>query len=608
MGLRIAGGGKGMEQLWHSWQFRAVVSCLWAPTAAWVIAQPATARDLQLWRLNPATNQLEIRTERPVQPRAELVYNPTRLVIDLPGVVLGSPQMSQNYSGAIRQVRVAQFDPQTTRIVVEYAAGFTIDPQQVRFRGVTANNWLVQLPPPQQQTVSLPTLAPASSSSTPAITPTEPLQIRSWRADGTGFLVFADRPLSEESYTIRRPRRDRIEILLSNSELIRNFSPRRLELRRFGRDPIRAEIRAQSNRQVQITLDIDAQDADWQVIPRNDGFVIVPSTTGMTPPPPPRPSVIPAARAQTPITTIQRVDLGGRELLIQGDRTVFYSVGWEGNRYRIRLRQAQLDSNLRKPRVVTGSPLSNIEFRQEDHQTVSILLTPAPNFRILGPRPLSGESFVVQIQGVNDSPPSVPTPIDIPPTATTQPPPQAVPRGRFVVVVDPGHGASDPGAIGIGGIREKDIVLDISLQVSQFLQQQGVQVIMTRTTDIDLDLAPRVAIAERARANAFVSIHANAISLARPDVNGLETYFAPGRSSRLATAIHKSILSSLNIRDRGVRSARFYVIRNTSMDSALVETGFVTGAEDAANFQNPAWRTQMARAIAQGILNFLNGK
>ncbi|RMH63573.1 MAG: N-acetylmuramoyl-L-alanine amidase, partial [Cyanobacteria bacterium J003] len=604
MGLRIAGGGKGMEQPWHSWQFRAVVSCLWAPTAAWVMAQPATARDLQLWRLNPATNQLEIRTERAVQPRAELVYNPTRLVIDLPGVVLGSPPISQNYGGAIRQVRVAQFDPQTTRIVVEYAAGFTIDPQQVRFRGVTANNWLVQLPTPQQQPVSLPTPPPPSSPSTPSVPPTEPLQIRSWRADGIGFLVFADRPLAEGSYTIRRPWRDRMEILLSNSELIRNFSPRRLELRRFGGDRIRAEIRAQSNRQVQITLDIDAQDADWQVTPRHDGFVIVPSSTAITPPTAPprpqRPSVIPAASAQTPVTTIQRVDLGGRELLIQGDRTVFYSVGWEGNRYRIRLRQAQLDGNLREPRVVTGSPLSNIEFRQEDDQTVSILLTPAPNFRILGPRPLSAESFVVQIQGVNDSPTSAPTPIDIPPTTTTQPPSQPVPRGRFVVVIDPGHGGSDPGAIGIGGIREKDIVFDISLQVSQFLQQQGVQVIMTRTTDIDLDLAPRVAIAERARANAFVSIHANAISIARSDVSGLETYFAPGRSSRLAVAIHNSILSSLNIRDRGVRSARFYVIRNTSMDSALVETGFVTGAEDAANFQNPTWRTQMARAIAQG--------
>ncbi|HIK25484.1 MAG TPA: N-acetylmuramoyl-L-alanine amidase [Thermosynechococcus sp. M46_R2017_013] len=575
------------------------MSVLWAPTAALIMAQPASASRLQLWRLNPATNQLEIRTERGVQPRAELVYNPTRLVIDLPGVVLGSPQITQNYSGAIRQVRVAQFDPQTTRIVVEYAAGVTIDPQQVRFRGVTANNWLVQLPTPQQQTVSLPTPPPPS----PPVTPTEPLQMRSWRADGTGFLVLADRPLPEGSYTIRRLRRDRIEILLSNSELIRNFSPRRLELRRFGRDRVRAEIRAQSNRQVQISLDIDPQEADWQVSPHNDGFVIVPSTTAIAPipPSPQRPSVMPAANAQTPVTTIQRVDLGGRELLIQGDRTIFYSVGWEGDRYRIRLRQAQLGSQVREPYLATGSPLSNIEFRQEENQSVSILLTPAPNFRILGPRPLSAESFVVQIQGVNDSPTSAPTPIDVPPTATTQP----VPRGRLVVVIDPGHGGGDPGAIGIGGIREKDMVLEIGLQVAQFLQQQGVQVMMTRTTDIDLDLAPRVAIAEQARANAFVSIHANAISLARPDVNGLETYFAPGRSSRLASAIHNSILNSLNIRDRGVRAARFYVIRNTSMDSALVEIGFVTGAEDAANLRNPAWRTQMARAIAQGILNFL---
>ncbi|MFN4278919.1 N-acetylmuramoyl-L-alanine amidase [Thermosynechococcus sp.] len=593
-----------MDQPWRSWQSRAVVSFLWAPAAALVMAQPALASRLQLWRLNPATNQLEIRTERGVQPRAELVYNPTRLVIDLPGVVLGSPPITQNYSGAIRQVRVAQFDPQTTRIVVEYAAGFTIDPQQVRFRGVTANNWLVQLPPPQQQTVSLPTPPPPSPPNPPPVTPTEPLQMRSWRADATGFLVLADRPLPAGSYTLRRLRPDRLEILLSNSELIRNFGPRRLELRRFGRDRVRAEVRSQSNRQVQIILDIDPQEADWQITPRNDGFVIVPSTTAITPPPPQRPGVIPPASAQTPVTTIQRVDLGGRELLIQGDRTVFYNVGWEGNRYRIRLRQAQLDSQVREPYLATGSPLSRIEFRQEDNQTVSILLTPAPNFRILGPRPLSAESFVVQIQGVNDSAASAPTPIEIPPTATTQP----VPRGRFVVVIDPGHGGNDPGAVGIGGIREKDIVLDVGLQVAQFLQQQGIQVIMTRTADIELDLAPRVAIAERARANAFVSIHANAISLARPDVNGLETYFAPGRSSRLASAIHNSILNSLNIRDRGVRSARFYVIRNTSMDSTLVEIGFVTGAEDAANFQNPAWRTQMARAIAQGILNFLNGR
>ncbi|MCI3281386.1 N-acetylmuramoyl-L-alanine amidase [Synechococcus sp. PCC 6717] len=595
-----------MEKQWRFWQSQTVWSTLCGTAAAVVICQPAMASRLYLWRLNPTTNQLEIRTERAVQPRAELVYNPTRLVIDLPGVVLGSPQVSQNYSGAIRQVRVAQFDPQTTRIVVEYAAGYTIDPQQVRFRGVAANNWLVQLPQPQQQTSTPPAPTPAPAPTAPSPRTVTPLQVRSWQSDATGFMVMTDRPLPDGSYTLRRPRRNRIEILLSNSELIRNFNPRRLELRRFGRDRVRAEIRPQG-RQVLITLEINPQDGDWQITSRNDGFVISPTTTAISPPTPSRPSAIPAATAQTPLTTIQRIDLGGRELLIQGDRTVFYSVGWEGNSYRIRLRQAQL-GNIREPRLVPGSPLSDIQVRQEDNQTVTILLTPAPNFRILGPRALSAESFIVQLQGAGEPPPSATTPIQVPPTPTSQFPSQPVPRGRYVVVIDPGHGGSDAGAIGIGGIREKDIVIDISQQVAQFLQQQGVQVILTRTSDIDLELAPRVSMAERARANAFVSIHANAISMARPDVNGVETYYAPGKSSRLAAAIQNSILSSLNVRDRGVRAARFYVIRNTSMDAALVETGFVTGAEDAANLSNPAWRTQMAQAIARGILNFLQGR
>lgn len=592
-----------MEQQWRLWPSRTLWCVLGTTAAAVVICQPAMAGRLRLWRLNPTTNQLEILTERAVQPRAELVYNPTRLVIDLPGVVLGSPQVNQNYSGVIRQVRVAQFDPQTTRIVVEYALGYTIDPQQVRFRGIAANSWLVQLPQPQQL-VSPP---PTPAATLPALPPgaAGPLQVRNWQTNATGFVVMTDRPLPEGSYTLRRPRRNRIEILLSNSELIRGFNPRQLELRRFGRDLARAKIHPQGQH-VLISLDINPQDPNWQILPYNEGFVISPASP---PSPPQSPVTYPRGTPATPeptfLTTIQRIDLGGRELLIQGDRPVFYSVGWEGNTYRIRLRRAQL-GNIREPRLVPGSPLSAIQIRQDDNQTISILLTPAPNFRILGPRPLSAESFVVQLQGAGEPPPT--TPIQVPPIPASPPPSQPIPRGRYVVVIDPGHGGPDPGAVGIGGIREKDIVLDISRQVAQFLQQQGVQVLLTRTSDIDLELAPRVSMAERARANAFVSIHANAISLSRPDVNGLETYYAPGKSSRLASAIHNSILSSVNVRDRGVRAARFYVIRNTSMDAALVEVGFVTGAEDAANLSNPAWRTQMAQAIARGILNFLQGR
>jgi N-acetylmuramoyl-L-alanine amidase len=171
-------------------------------------------------------------------------------------------------------------------------------------------------------------------------------------------------------------------------------------------------------------------------------------------------------------------------------------------------------------------------------------------------------------------------------------------------VVDPGHGGPDPGAVGIGGLREKDIVLDISTQVASLLERQGVQAVLTRSNDIDLDLEPRVQMAEQAQATVFVSIHANSIDMSRPDVNGLETYYH-NSGADLARAIHSSVLEGTGMNDRGVRTARFYVLRRTSMPSVLVEVGFVTGRDDAARLSNPSYRSQMAAAIARGILQYI---
>ena len=213
------------------------------------------------------------------------------------------------------------------------------------------------------------------------------------------------------------------------------------------------------------------------------------------------------------------------------------------------------------------------------------------------------QANLLEQTGSIPTPPRQPTPV--PPTQPA--PPQnlpQVPRGRVVVVIDPGHGGRDPGAVGIGGLREKDAVFDMSRRVAQVLEQQGVTVIMTRSDDREVDLAPRVATAQRANANLFVSIHANAISMSRPDVNGLETYYYQ-TGAGLARAIHDSILRSTDMRDRGVRQANFYVIRNTSMPAVLVETGFVTGREDAARLSNPTSRTQIADAIARGILDYI---
>jgi N-acetylmuramoyl-L-alanine amidase len=182
-----------------------------------------------------------------------------------------------------------------------------------------------------------------------------------------------------------------------------------------------------------------------------------------------------------------------------------------------------------------------------------------------------------------------------------------VPRGRFRVVIDPGHGGPDPGAVGIDGLRETDVVLDVSLQVARLLQARGVQVLLTRTSEVDVDLPPRVSLANSSGADVFVSLHANALSMDRPDVNGIETfYFAGGRSQSLAEAIQQQLMAiSPGTPDRGARPGRFFVIRRTVMPSALAEMGFVTGEVDAPRLADPAYRRRLAQAVAAGILNYL---
>ncbi|MEO1300502.1 MAG: N-acetylmuramoyl-L-alanine amidase, partial [Cyanobacteria bacterium J06636_16] len=123
--------------------------------------------------------------------------------------------------------------------------------------------------------------------------------------------------------------------------------------------------------------------------------------------------------------------------------------------------------------------------------------------------------------------------------------------------------------------------------------------------DRTLDLEPRVNLANGANATIFVSIHANAISLSRPDVNGVETYYASDAGERLASIIHANILAEIDMGNRGVKQSRFYVLRFTDMPAALVEVGFVTGDQDAPRLADPEWREQMAQAIAGGILQYL---
>jgi N-acetylmuramoyl-L-alanine amidase len=182
-----------------------------------------------------------------------------------------------------------------------------------------------------------------------------------------------------------------------------------------------------------------------------------------------------------------------------------------------------------------------------------------------------------------------------------------VKQNKFSVVIDPGHGGPDPGAIGIGGIRETDVVLEVSKIVQNLLSEKGVKVRLTRKNEVDLDLPPRVSFANNSDADIFVSIHANASRGKRRDINGLETFYYRGwRGRLLAKNIQKEILRvSPGSPDRGVKQGRFYVIKNTTMPAVLVEIGFLTGRLDARRLEKTTHRKRLAYAITKGILEYL---
>lgn len=174
-----------------------------------------------------------------------------------------------------------------------------------------------------------------------------------------------------------------------------------------------------------------------------------------------------------------------------------------------------------------------------------------------------------------------------------------------VIVVDPGHGGKDPGAVA-NGVREKDVVLNVGLKLKRRLEAAGATVVMTRSSDVFLELSDRVAIANNRNADAFISVHANAAGSSA--ANGTETFwhrnYASASSKKLADSIQSELIKKLKTNNRGVKEGNFHVIRNTRMASVLVEVGFLTNAEEARKLASDSFQEDAAEAIYQGVLNF----
>lgn len=180
---------------------------------------------------------------------------------------------------------------------------------------------------------------------------------------------------------------------------------------------------------------------------------------------------------------------------------------------------------------------------------------------------------------------------------------------EMLIVIDPGHGGTDPGAISsINNMKESEVVLDMSLKLNQLLAETGFRTYMTRVDNLNnnskLSLQDRSDIANALEADLFISVHAN--SFTSSSVNGIETYYEPNdmASKKLAEIFQSQLINDLNMNNRGAKSANYFVLRNTNMPAVLVESGFLSNPSDAAKLASDTYKNQIAQSMVEATIKY----
>ena len=177
-------------------------------------------------------------------------------------------------------------------------------------------------------------------------------------------------------------------------------------------------------------------------------------------------------------------------------------------------------------------------------------------------------------------------------------------RGYYKVFIDAGHGGTDPGALGYG-YRESDLNLQVAKKVESKLKSKGIDVKMSRSSDIFYSLSERAEMANDYGADAFVSIHQN--SAEAKSANGIETYYNRKKEEDrpLSNDIQKQVISQTGANNRGVKNAEFTVLVKSKMISALVECGFITNELEVKKLSDSSYQDKLATGIANGIEEYL---
>lgn len=204
-------------------------------------------------------------------------------------------------------------------------------------------------------------------------------------------------------------------------------------------------------------------------------------------------------------------------------------------------------------------------------------------------------------------------------TAKAHQPMIASPLTGEVILIDPGHGGVDGGAVSKDGLVEKDVTLMISKYLRDFLQESGAYVVMTRETDTDLaesqtnrlsrrkaeDLMKRVQMIREKKANVVISIHLNAFP--KSQYSGAQTFYHPSRdqNKRLASFIQQALIQQLENTDRIPKPKEdVYLLKESKVPTALVEVGFLSNPKETKLLRDEAYQRKVAASIYQGIIGY----
>ncbi|WP_051359459.1 N-acetylmuramoyl-L-alanine amidase [Paucisalibacillus globulus] len=171
----------------------------------------------------------------------------------------------------------------------------------------------------------------------------------------------------------------------------------------------------------------------------------------------------------------------------------------------------------------------------------------------------------------------------------------------YTIVIDPGHGGKDPGAIGHNDVLEKDLILITSLKIAEQLVETGATVILTRVDDSFVSLNDRVLISNQADSDVFISIHFNAFP--EDYVGGINTYYYQSGKG-LAHNIQHALSQEVPLRNRGVIQSNYRVLRDNNSPAILIELGFITNKTELTTIQSDSYQDKVARAIANGLIEY----